>query len=259
MIDSVEQLTKLYTPLPEAIARLKLRSDAPQGLPLPDGISPARYAVFPRQVATPSQEVFRFLSLAETYNLIPLFFEFHADKFVTRNRCKFALARMRFEDAPSTNGASKFLTIVDIQAAQGKSFTSIQTLWNESFIEFHHSLLCANFPNLSSSSFFDGSAWFRAHGDTPRDYYQHFLSLFVSGCVLFESYLSNCDEIDFTREIVVPAFNSVCAAFGSPPLIVRLDPPDTEGHSFWLSYPTSIHQPVAGCLSSGGKLSKVFI
>lgn len=257
MTASVEQLTKIYTPLSEAVARLE--SNTPQGLPLPEGISPARYAVFPRQIATPSHEVFRFLSLAQAYNLTPLFFEFHADKFVTRNRCKFALARMRFEDLPSTNGALKSLTIVDIQAAQGKPFASIQTLWGESFIKFHHSLLCAAFPTLSGNSFFDGSAWFRARGRSPRNYYQNFLSLFVSGCILFESYLSCPDELDFTREVVVPAFNSVCKVFGSPPLIVRLDPPDTEGDSFWLSYPTSIYQPVAECLSFGGELSKVFI
>jgi hypothetical protein len=240
----------LYTPLSEALERLNSQSDANRVSSLPPCIAPAQYAVFARQVATPSHEVARFLSMTVTYNLRPLFFEFHDDKFVTRNRCKFALARMRFADTINTNNDGALTDVLDIQACQGRSFASISTKWGEPFVKFHHRLFREVFPIIPDSAFFDGSGWLHSHGLSPRKYYPAFLSLFVSGCVLFESYLLGPDELDFTENIVMPAFDSVSKAFGRRPLIVRLDPPDSEGNSFWLSYPTSLFSVVAGAIST---------
>lgn len=240
----------LYTPLLEALERLNSQSDANRVSALPPCIPPAQYAVFARQVATPSHEVARFLSMTKTYNLRPLFFEFHEDKFVTRNRCKFALARMRFADTINTNGHGRSTDVLDIQACQGRSFASISTKWGEPFVEFHHRLFREVFPMIPDSAFFDGSGWFHSHGFSPREYYPEFLSLFVSGCVLFESYLLCPEELDFTKNVVLPAFDSVSKAFGRRPLIVRLDPPDSEGDGFWVSYPVSLFSSVAGALSN---------
>jgi len=240
----------LYTPLLEALERLNSQSDANRVSSLPPGISPAQYAVFARQVATPSHEVARFLSMTTTYNLRPLFFEYYDDKFVTRNRCKFALARMRFADTINTNHDGRLTDVLDIQASQGHSFASISTKWGEPFVEFHHRLFREVYPMIAGSTFFDGSSWFHSHGFSPRNYYPEFLSLFVSGCVLFESYLLCPDELDFTENVVIPAFDSVSKAFGRRPLIVRLDPPDSEGNNFWLSYPMSLFSSVAKAFSN---------
>lgn len=240
----------LYTPLSEALERLNSPSEAHRYSALPAGIHPAPYAVFARQVATPSQEVARFLSMALAHNLRPLFFEFHDDKFVTRNRCKFALARMHFTDSINRNGDGKWTDILDIQAGQGRSFASIDTNWGEPLVGFHHRLFREVFPTIPDSAFFDGSRWFHSHGISPRKYYPEFLSLFVSGCVLFESYLLCPEELEFTEDVVIPAFDSVAQAFGRRPLIVRLDPPDSEGNSFWLSYPTSLFPFVAEAATS---------
>ena len=239
----------LYTPLLEALERLNSPSDANRVSSLPPGIPPARYAVFARQVATPSHEVARFLSMATNCNLRPLFFEFHDDKFVTLNRCKFALARMRFADSINTHKDGRVTDVLDIQACQGRSFASISTKWGEPFVQFHHRLFREVFPIIPDSAFFDGSGWFHSHGLSPRKYYPDFLSLFVSNCVLFESYLLCPEELDFTRNVVIPAFDSVCKAFGRRPLIVRLDPPDSEGNNFWLSYPTSLRSYVGEAIS----------
>ena len=240
----------LYTPLLEALERLDSQSAASRASSLPPGISPARYAVFARQVATPSHEVARFLSMTVTYNLRPLFFEYHDDKFVTLNRCKFALARMRFADSINTNHNGRLTDVLDIQACQGHSFASITTKWGEPFVDFHHRLFREAYPMIPDNAFFDGSGWFHSHGFSPRKYYHDFLSLFVSGCVLFESYLSSPEELDFTQNVVIPAFDSVSSAFGRHPLIVRLDPPDSEGNNFWLSYPTTLFSFVSGAMSN---------
>jgi len=188
--------------------------------------------------------------MAISYNLRPLFFEYHDDKFVTLNRCKFALARMRFADTINANKDGRFTDVLDIQACQGRSFASISTKWGEPFVEFHHRLFREVFPRIPDSAFFEGSGWFHSHGFSPRKYYPEFLSLFVSGCVLFESYLLCPEEIDFTENVVIPAFDSVAKAFGRRPLIVRLDPPDSEGNSFWLSYPTSLLSFVGDAISN---------
>jgi hypothetical protein len=243
MTTMTRQLGRLYTPLPLAIAQLNGAVGTPNGngSRFPVSVPPGRYAVFARQVATPSHKVSRFLSLASANGLTPLFFEFHADKFVTRNRCKFALAKMRFADEPSTWFNSPRLTVVDVQSAQGRPLDSIRTLWGEPLVDFHHGLLFSVFERLSCSAvFFDGSAWFRSHGSSAHSYYESFLSLFVSGWVLFESYLLQPDELAFTRDVVMPAFHSVRAAVGRSPLVVRLDPPELEGSEFWLAYPTAI-------------------
>jgi len=243
----------LYTPLLEALERLDSQSDANRVSSSFPGIFPARYAVFARQVATPSHEVARFLSMTIAYNLRPLFFEYHDDKFVTLNRCKFALARMRFADTIDTNMDVRLTDVLDIQACQGRSFASITTKWGEPFVDFHHRLFREVYPIIPDSAFFDGSRWFHSHGFSPRKYYPEFLSLFVSGCVLFESYLLCPDELDFTENVVIPAFDSVSKAFGRRPLIVRLDPPDSEGNKFWLSYPTSLLSVVAGGIRNSPK------
>jgi len=155
---------------------------------------------------------------------------------------------MCFEDEDPLKKVVNSLTIIDLQKSQGLPFTSICTLWGEPFISFHHRLLLAEFPSLTNESFFDASSWFRRHGPSAREYYHAFLSLFISGCVLFETYSLSPDERAFTYDVVLRAFDSVCVAYRCPPLIVRLAPPDNEQHGFWSSYATSVQSRVVTAL-----------
>ena len=242
MINDISELEELYVSLPEAVARVHGDKSRVDGLPFPTGNPGARYAVFPRQVATPTHEVRRFLSIAEAHGLEPLFFEYHADRFVTRNLCKFSLARMRFTDDPDHKGIDCVLTTIDIQAAQGRPLGALSTLWGEPLVTFHHKLLRESCPGLDDGAFYDGSGWFRSYGGTPIHYYRHFLSLFISQAVLFETYLMDREEARFTTDIVFPAFKYVRDTFGRKPLVVRLDPQGMEGHPFWLSYPKQLEK-----------------
>lgn len=239
-----KRLNRLYTPIQDAICQIRDGAHKQPSTLLPVGLPKAKYAIFARQVASASHETLRFVRLAESHGLTPLCFEFHADKFVTRNRTKLSLGHMRFADTLTDCAKSKVIKTVNAQSAQGRPLESVRTVWGQSLIEFHHSLLKEALPKDSSPVLFDGSEWFRSFGHHPQDYYHQFLSLFVSQGVLFETYLLQPDERDFTSEIILPAFESVSSTIGRP-MIVQLDPPDCPGHDFWVSYPTSLREKVA--------------
>lgn len=236
------RLGRLYTPLHDAVSCINGRTRQRRAR-LPSGIPTGKYAVFGRQVATASHETIRFLQLAQTLGLTPLFFEFHGDKFVTRNRSKLALGHMRFVDSLTDGHSGKSIRIVNVQTAQGLPLASVSTVWGQSLIDFHHSLLHEAIPKAPPAVMFDGSAWFRSFGPTARDYYQQWLSLFTDHCILFENYLLQPHEVEFTQDIVLPAFEAVSSTVGRP-MIVPLDPTDSTGHEFWMSYPTSIRARV---------------
>lgn len=248
MILEGNSIDDFYTPLEEvATANISLpASSAARALGIPEG----RYAVFPRQLASPTHEVFRFLTLSVSAGLTPLFLEFHSDKFVTRNRTKFSLARMTFTDTPCNTRIHTFTTL-DIQAAQGRSLRSLRTHWGEPFVNFHHSLFRSAASTVAAGAvFYDASRWFHTWGPTPQDYYFHFLSLFLSDFVLFESYVPHSYERSFTTNIVIPAFQAVKRTFGHRPRIVRLDPPESEGTDFWQFYPTRFKSVVDSHITS---------
>jgi hypothetical protein len=58
--------------------------------------------------------------------------------------------------------------------------------------------------------------------------------------ILFENFMLDDDEIEFTKKIVVPAFETIEKIFGVKPLIVALNPTEIEGSDFWNSYPYQI-------------------
>lgn len=247
------RIEHIYTPIQDVVQELFRRRalSAPTvNNDLESLLAPSGYAVLFRQVATPNFELERFLFLASITGLIPLVFEFHQDKFVTRNPAKYALARMGFFDGIGRNGGprSKRISIVDLDMADGTPFTHLTTSWGESFVEFHHGLLSLFSPNTSVCRF-DGSEWLKNHGGNARNYYTDFFQLFVRHAVLFESFLLSTDEDTiFTTDVVLPAFAEVVSNSGFKPLICKLDPPDREGDPLLYSYPMSLHQHVAARL-----------
>lgn len=248
-----EQSSFPYTPLEEAVALLhSSRSASPlaTGNMLERHLAARPYAVLFRHAATPNFELERFVSLAASVGLTPLVLEIHQDKFVTCNPAKQALARMCFFAGTGRNGGprNRVLTITDLHAADGRPFPQITTTWGQGLISFHHELLRSR-PELHGVEIVDGSPFFLAHSGGARHYYPDFFSLFVRHAILFESFLLTPSEQQFTSEIAIPAFNAASARHGCHPLICRLDPPETEGNSYWYHYPDELHEHVAAKLA----------
>ncbi len=235
----------LYTPLRDALA---LIDQVPvPSIRIPHGFPSGRCAVITRQVASATHELARFMQLAAENGLIPLSFEFHADKFVAHNTSKLPLAKMRFTDSPGSVSRAPTLTVCDLNAAQGVPLRHLRTRWGESLIDFQHRLLRDMGPVSRDAHYIDGSAWYLSFGAGPADYYQEFFELFLSRCILFETYYST--EAEFTRRVVVPAFNAVTAKHGRKPVIVKLEP-DSEEDPYWASYPLALRGAVAEHLNN---------
>jgi hypothetical protein len=243
-----------YTPLEEAVALLHNRRAA---FPLATGNMLERhfalrpYAVLFRHVATPNFELERFVALASSANLTPLILEFPQDKFVTCNPAKLALARMSFYAGLGRNGGprNRVLTITDVDAADRRSLCQVTTNSGRELVPFHHTLLRSR-PELRDLEIVDGSPFLLAHSGGAPHYYPEVFTLFVRHAILFESFLFTPSDQQFTTQIAIPAFNAVSKRHGCHPLICRLDPPETEGNSYWYHYPDELHECVVRQLLS---------
>jgi hypothetical protein len=245
----------IYTPLEDASALLDRRQagrllpdlDSPGFLDIPSHLQQPRMAVMFRQVATPNHELQRAMALAARVGLQLVVWEYHADRFLTRNACKHALGRMRFHHGIGRNGGRKtqHVNIIDFNASDGLCLDAVETLWGERLIDFHHHLLDTHFRPGDGPRLFDASSWFARHGGRARSYYRAFTMLFIRHAVLFETFVMDGSELDFTQEVFLPAFNDLVTAFGIRPLIVRIEDIETEGDDYWLSYPGTLQETVA--------------
>lgn len=244
----------IYTPLEEAVVQLDRRQagrllpdlDLPGFLDIPPVLRQPRMAVLFRQVGTPNHELQRATALASRVGLKLVIWEYHTDRFLTRNACKHALGRMRFHNGVGRNGGRKtqFANIIDFNRQDGVQLDAVTTTWGEPLIEFHHDLLRHQF-NRGGPLLFDASAWFARHGGRARQYYKAFTMLFLRHAVLFETFMMDGAELAFTQEVFLPAFNDLTAAFRIKPLVVRIEDIETEGDDYWLSYPGALQAVVA--------------
>ncbi len=237
----------VYTDLDQAIIELKKRQgdsflqkrilelfgEIPP--PLQQKIS----AVLSRQVATPNYEIKLFLERTYDKHISPVIFEYCDDKFISANQLKRALGVMKFQDVLSEKFIRKKRNVIDFHHSDGKKFRDIKTNWGESFVDFHHSLLQRIYPNCSSF-IFDGSSWFTANGKNAKEYYCHYLGLFIQNAFLFENFILEGREYDFVKKTVLPAFLETYERTGYKPLIVQLLPPSVENHEYWTCYPLNL-------------------
>jgi len=165
------------------------------------------------------------------------FIEYTKDRFTSKNSSKYHLCRLFFHDGKSKNGKNRIsgLKIANMTEADGKNLDSLQTNWNEKLVEFHHRLDILMVPDMIDR-IFDVSTWNKRHGKTIKEFYIFYLSLFICNGILFENYLLNNEEIDFTKKTVVPLFNKVYDKFGIKPLVVRMLPEKNEEELFWFHY-----------------------
>ena len=241
----------VYTPLDEALEELKRRraesglekyvdSHLPVGLP--DSLKEKPRAVTFRQVVTPNYEVMRFLNIVDMVGgLDPLFFEYREDKFTDNNLWKYSLGNLGFYSGRSKEGNEKIkkIKVIDFNTYRGKKISEVQTLWGQGLIEFHHELFVRTYSKrIGRNSLFDASEWFSQSGGKAIDYYRHFLTLFLRNGILFENFLLDTKEGEFTKNIFLPAFLEVMSGSGHKPLIVALEPTEIESEEFWLCHPT---------------------
>lgn len=237
----------IYTTLEDAVVQLRARkndgklNDYLKKL-LPDG-PPATMqhlfcAVLFRHMATPNFEAQRFSDLVSgTPDLHPVILEYLKDKFTNRNGWKFKIAKLRFLVGLSKSGTDIVhnQTIIDINASNFKPIYSIKTYWGENLFDFHHRWFDESVKDFRGE-YMDISGWLANIGPSAKNYYKAFLALFLKYGVLFDYFLLHGEEEVFTKEIVLPALIELQKETGYKPLIVRLQPSESEGSDYWLSY-----------------------
>lgn len=238
----------VYTPLKEAVETLRIRQahqlfardKTIAGAPVPWTLRRANpVGVLFRQIGSPSYETRRVVRLAQQHGLSLIIWEFHADRFLTRNRCKIALGRLGFYAGLGRNGGRRiqYVPVFDLDAENGRPLRNINTFRGEPLIDFHHKLLAAECPEVAADALFDASDWFATQGGSARHYYAAFTSLFLRHAILFETFVLHGSECDFTREVFLPGFQALYQQTGVKPLIVPSEREDWEGDDFWQLYP----------------------
>lgn len=249
--DGKLKIENFYTPLAEAKNEMtrrwkdkKLRKKLKEflGGNLPNIFKKEPRGIFARHVATPNLEHLHFLRKTSVAELKPLFLEYLEDKFQPENAPKYFLGKLFFVSRKGKNGGycHKCLKILDFNKCSGKSINRISLDKNgQKVVDFHHDLLDAHFPQIDR---FDISSWYRKNGGKPEKYYIPLMALFIQNGILFENYLLNSEEADFTKKIVLPSFLEIEHYFQCKPLIVRLLPSKNESESFWYWYPDHLKQ-----------------
>ena len=240
-----DRVAEMYVPIERALQRITRKSttrcrNRPRGL-LERCLAERSRAVLWRSIATPNNELLRFVSIARKYGLEPLVLEYQADVFHPDNPCKSALCTVETVSRhhAEQHSFSHKLTICDTAMASGRKLSSIRTYWGTSIVTFHHSLFDQSVGAMGVEHL-DASEWLTHHGPHPSDYYIHLMKLFLGRSILFESYLTDTAERMFTSSVVIPAFKRTLRECGEPPLICQLDPPEEEGSRYWLKYPTEM-------------------
>ncbi|MCF7831831.1 MAG: hypothetical protein K9M36_03030 [Candidatus Pacebacteria bacterium] len=235
----------VYTPMSEALEKKeknKVNDNLNKKinsflLEIPEPMQNDHRAVLFRHVTTPQYEIKRFHDIAIGFGLQPLFWEYHEDKFTSNNKTKHALGRLHVNKGRGADKRTivKKYTIFDFNKYNGKKISEIYTDKGERLIDFHHKLLDKVISNASNLAF-DSSDWLKKHGDDASLYYSKFLSLFLSHAILFENFMLDESEKDFTVGIFLPAFLEAVRFFGEKPIIIALNPTEIEGEDFWYCY-----------------------
>lgn len=243
--DPIALRSKLYCSLTDAIEALKQRETNRDlelatidllGATIPKSLTHAKGLVLFRNVATPNYEAHRLKNICEKLSgFQPIIFELTDDKFADVNPSKRALAKLRF--LAKANGHTVFRnhSAIETGEANGKQLRTLKSQRGFSLVDSHREFFKGVF-----GSFFvveDISEWLHSRGNRPHEYYVPFLSLFLQNAILFENFLNTEQERSFCRDVVLPAFCAIELKTGHRPLIVPLEPFDSEGDSYWTSYP----------------------
>jgi hypothetical protein len=196
-----------------------------------------------RFIATPNFETIRFLKLAREHGLLPVVGEYHSDKYAPCNPNKRALGLPGF--------LSEDKSVVHIKVVgrhpNSQPLCDMHTRWGQSLVEFHHGLYAHELNGLGNAFFVDYSRQYAIAGANPQEQYPEVFRAAVADGIIFEDFLVDETECQFTREVVLPAFDEVTERFGLRPLIVRIASVGQEESPDWLWYPGRLQAFVQDC------------
>lgn len=244
--DGKLQLENFYTPLEEAKEEIwkrwnnkELRKKVEEflGGDIPEVLKDSPKAYLARHLNTPDKEFFRFIELSKELNLSPVCPELLSDKFSAKNSDKYYLGKLFFYNGKGKKGGDKISTlkIIDFGSSEGKRISDLKTVWGESLVAFHHTILRAAVPKIEGKNP-DISFWFAERRRNPNDFYKYFLSLFLCHAVLSESFIVK-EEKSLIENSVLPRFNWLHEKFNIKPLIIRLLPQQKENDRIWCCHP----------------------
>jgi hypothetical protein len=249
----------VYTPLSEALSEL-IKRDKDETIVehllqipnfnIPEHETQKKRLVLFRNLATPNYEMHRFAACADVLsNLEPYVFEYTKDKFADINELKHMLAKMPFHKGMDKNVSPivQHFSVIDMTRANGKKIADLETLWGQSFVEFHHDFFYERFPHMKDNHV-DISDWLHDAGPNANEYYEKFMSLFLKDGILLETFLFNKNELKFNEQVILPAIINLERKLGKKPLIVALEPTLHEGEKFWNCYPPNTISHIRGKL-----------
>ena len=118
----------------------------------------------------------------------------------------------------------------------------IKTAKGENFVDFHHRLVSECLPD-AHIEIHDFSEWFRnGHSFSSELPYLRYLGLFIRDGILFGNFTTEKRESSFTSTTVLPAFRRLKEVFGLQPLIVPVEPTETDDGASWCYYPDTVRQ-----------------
>ena len=242
----------VYTPLTEAIKILEERQKNPDLIKkietlldnnIPEPLKKIdKYAISAKQVATPNFDTRWFLKLAKEFQLKPFFSEYFDDKFTSNNSFKHSLGQLLIYNDINRKGENirEKVKIVDFDKYDGKPIKNVKTIWGESLIDFHKGLFNVYGYNLDEFILYDASDLLKKNGSKAERYYVKDLLLLVCHGILFENFLLDGRDGEFTRNILLPAIKETEELSGLKPLIVPIPPMDIESDDVWFSYDKKI-------------------
>lgn len=239
--------SEIYTKLSEAKYEIKkrwrdkdLRKRVEKflGNDFPPGMGEFPRTVVSREIMSPNHEFVFFYDIITKFGFSPLYLEYVSGKFVAKNETKYCLCKLYFFSENKKRKSEKIITskrIVDFNFYEGFPMKDVRTINNIHLPDFHHRLLKESFPDFDMNSIVEFSDWFHDHR-TQAQYYTHYLTLFLVHGVLFENYLIDGPEKEFTEKRFLPSFQEVIDIFGIKPLIVPMVVISDENELFWMGY-----------------------
>ena len=174
-----------------------------------------------------------FIACAAYINIEPVFLEHHFDKFTSLNEEKKNLGRLFLRE----NGNNKIFDICNIRENENNSIDEVILRNGQKLIDFYNTLFA-----LSGHSCIrmDISGWTKVQGVADNYYYDYLLHFICHG-VAFEIFLSDDEdknEVNFTKEVIIPKIEKIKKTFGLEPIIVKPYPDhQTKKEDFyWWSY-----------------------
>jgi hypothetical protein len=249
-MSDLAKVGELYTPLRLALKALEdrsantaLRRKVDQffgGFPPPRSFT-SPCAVYAPALVTPNLELTCMMDIASELPIPVRYYEFAQDKFVHLNYAKRSLGDLTFFNAESSE---RLITgrkvVVDFQSAQGQPMNKITTLDGENFVDFHHRILRETLKE-DTPAIEDFSDWFKSASTfDPALPYTRYLGLFLTGGILFANFTTEKREVTFTEQRVLPAFRALREQFGISPLIVPVQPTESDDEVFWCYYPDTV-------------------